>query len=112
MSFRDRIYTTRMARAMMSSSAIIATGGGAALGILVGGGPLGAVLLGIVGWLARVALALPRRVSAGLGRPEDLPEPWRAFVEDARGANASFGDAIRATKAGPLRDRLTEIGAN
>jgi hypothetical protein len=112
MSLRDRIYTTRMARAMMSPSAIIATGGGAALGVLVGGGPLGAVLLGAAGWLVRVGLALPRRASTGLGRPEDLPTPWREFVEDARGANASFGDAIRSTKAGPLRDRLTEIGAN
>ena len=112
MSFRDRLYTTRMARAMMSPSAIIATGAGASLGILIGAGPIGAVLLGAAGWLARVGLALPRRASTGLGRPEDLPEPWRGFVEDARDANTSFGDAIRATRSGPLRDRLTEIGAN
>ena len=111
MSLRDRLYTTRMARAMMSPSAIVATGAGASLGIVVGAGPIGAVLLGAAGWLTRVALALPRRASTGLGRPEDLPEPWRAFVEDARAANDSFGDAIRSTRAGPLRDRLSEIGA-
>ena len=112
MSLRDRIYTTRMARAMMSPSAILATGTGAALGILVGAGPLGAVHLGAAGWLARGGRALPRRASAGLGRPADLPEPWRAFVEDASAANTSFGDAIRSTRPGPLRDRLTEIGVN
>jgi hypothetical protein len=112
MSFRDRLYTTRMARAMVSPAAIVATGAGASLGIVVGAGPIGAVLLGAAGWLTRVALALPRRASTGLGRPEDLPEPWRAFVEDARAANSSFGDAIRSTQAGPLRDRLSEIGAN
>jgi hypothetical protein len=112
MSFRDRLYTTRIARAMMSPAAIVATGAGASLGIVVGAGPIGAILLGAAGWLTRVALALPRRASTGLGRPEDLPEPWRAFVEDARAANNSFGDAIRSTHAGPLRDRLSEIGAN
>ena len=112
MSFRDRLYTTRIARAMMSPAAIVATGAGASLGIVVGAGPIGAILLGAAGWLTRVALALPRRASTGLGRPEDLPEPWRAFVEDARAANNSFGDAIRSTQAGPLRDRLSDIGAN
>ena len=112
MSFRDRIYTTRVARAMMSPSAIVAIGAGAAIGILVGGGPIGAILLAAAGWLARVGLALPRRDNAKLGRSADLPEPWRAFVDDAREANASFADAIRSTKAGPLRERLTEIGTN
>lgn len=112
MSLRDRIYTTRVAKAMMSPSAIVATGAGAALGIVVGGGPIGAVLLGAVGWLGRVGLALPRRERATGGRPGDLPEPWRGFVEDARAADASFAEAVRSTKPGPLRDRLTEIGTN
>ena len=112
MSLRDRIYSTRVAKAMMSPSAIVATGAGAAVGVLVGGGPIGAVLLGAVAWLGRVALALPRRERSPLGRPADLPEPWRRFVEDARAANASFAEAIRMTRAGPLRDRLTEIGSN
>jgi hypothetical protein len=112
MNLRDRIYTTRVARAMMSPTAIVATGAGAAVGILVGGGPIGAVLLGALGWLGRVALALPRRDRPSLGRPADLPAPWRNFVDDARAAAESFGEAIRSTRAGPLRDRLTEIGAN
>ena len=34
------------------------------------------------------------------------------FVDDARNADGSFAEAIRSTKPGPLRDRLTEIGAN
>ena len=112
MSLRDRIYTTRVAKAMMSPSAIVATGAGAAAGILVGGGPLSAVLLGALGWLARVGLALPRRERVAIGRAADLPEPWRGFVDDARSANESFADAIRSTRPGPLRDRLTEIGTN
>ena len=112
MSLRDRIYTTRVAKAMMSPSAIVATGAGAAVGILVGGGPIGAVLLGALGWLGRVGLALPRRQSSPLGRAEDLPDPWRGFVENAREANASFGEAVRTTRPGPLRERLNEIGTN
>jgi len=112
MTFRDRLYTTRVAKAMMSPSAIVVTGAGAALGILVGAGPIGAILLGAAGWLGRVGLALPRRHKPDLGRAADLPEPWRAFVDDAHEANSSFADAIRSTRPGPLRDRLTEIGAN
>ena len=112
MSLRDRIYTTRVAQAMMSPAAIVATGAGAAVGILVGGGPIGAVLLGALGWLGRVGLALPRRESSPLGRPEDLPDPWRGFVDNAREANTSFGEAVRSTRPGPLRERLTEIGSN
>jgi hypothetical protein len=112
MTFRDRLYTTRVAKAMMSPSAIVVTGAGAALGILVGAGPIGAILLAAVGWLGRVGLALPRGDKPFAGRSADLPEPWRAFVDDAHEANTSFADAIRSTKPGPLRDRLTEIGAN
>jgi hypothetical protein len=112
MALRDRIYTTRVAQAMISPAAIVATGAGAAVGILVGGGPIGAVLLGAVGWLARVGLALPRRPESPLGRTADLPDPWRGFVEDAQSANESFAEAVKSTDAGPLRDRLTEIGAN
>jgi len=112
MTFRDRLYTTHVAKAMMSPSAIVATGTGAAVGILVGAGPIGAIILGAVAWLGRVGLALPRRDKPVVGRSADLPEPWRAFVDDARNADGSFAEAIRSTKPGPLRDRLTEIGAN
>jgi hypothetical protein len=60
MAFRDRFLTPRVARAITSPSAIVATGAGAAAGILVGLGPVGAVALGAAALGARVLAAVPR----------------------------------------------------
>jgi len=46
-SFRDRFFTPPVARAMTSPLGILLAGVGAAVGIVVGGGPLGAVILGV-----------------------------------------------------------------
>lgn len=111
MALKDRILTPRVARAMMSPSAIVSVGAGAAAGILVGGGPLGAVVLGALAWLVRVGAALPKRPERTDVRADDLSEPWRGHVRDAEDARSRFHDAVESTKRGPLRDRLVEIAA-
>lgn len=110
MALRDRLLTPKVARAMMSPAAIVATGAGAAIGVLTGGGIVAAVVLGAIGWLGRVALAVPRKRQPVGARAGDLPEPWRGFVADAQDARQRFRDAVRNTREGPLRDRLGEIG--
>ncbi|MCC6437032.1 MAG: hypothetical protein IT196_18530 [Acidimicrobiales bacterium] len=42
--------------------------------------------------------------------PFAVNEPWRRFVQDALRAQNRFGDAIAGAAAGPLRERLLEIG--
>ena len=127
MSFRDRLYTTRVAKAMMSPSAIVVTGAGAALGILVGAGPIGAVLLG--GRLARPrrpriarrakriwacadcpnhggrSSTMPRRSQHQLGRPRsvDATRPTPAIADPRSVRNAARVEVCH-TIANEVRD--------
>jgi len=110
-SFRDRFYTPKVARAIVSPSAIVATGAGAAAGILVGLGPIGAVVGGALFLAGRVAAAIPRKGPRVRIDPFSLGEPWKRLVRDALAAQVQFHDAIRSTRAGPLRERLEGIGA-
>lgn len=57
------------------------------------------------------AAAARRGVGSGPIDPFTLGEPWRFFVRDALQAQGRFNDAVRQARPGPLRDRLTEIGA-
>ena len=85
-----------------------------ALVLLTTGSVVGAVAAGIAAWVIRVFIstrvakrieALPRRID-----PFALREPWRFFVRDAISARNRFADALDGADAGPLRDRLVEIG--
>ncbi len=108
LSFRDRFYSPPVARSLTSSSGILATGVGAAAGILAFG-PIGA-LAGLVAYGIRVALAIP---PAGKGEridPFAVNEPWRQFVQHALSAKVRFAEAVRTMQPGPLRDHLGEIG--
>ena len=96
---------------MTSPSGIVAGGAGAAIGVLVGLGPVGAVIGAIVAWVARVGVAVPRRQRATSSRidPFSLGDRWNRLVRDAQQAQKSFDQALRGTPPGPLRDRLDEI---
>ena len=106
--FRDRFYTPRVARALTSPSAILATGATAAVGV-VALGPFG-VLAGLVGYAVRVALAIPRNERGERIDPFAVNEPWRRFVSEALQSQRRFDDALHGMAEGPLRDRLGEIG--
>jgi hypothetical protein len=98
----------------MAPTAILATGAGAALGILVGGGVAGAIVLAVVAWL--LATLIPvyrnhlRRRGPGAVDPFSLREPWRTAAREALQAQDRFRQAISGVAPGPLRDRLTTIG--
>ncbi len=110
LALRDRFFTPKVAHAIVSPSAIVATGAGAAAGILVGLGPIGAIIGGAAFLGLRIAAAIPRGPKATRIDPFTLDDPWRRMVQDAVQARAQFADAVRSTDAGPLRDRLAEIG--
>ena len=109
LSLRDRFFTPPVARAVTSPGAILAIGAGAGIGILTGGGIVAAVVLGAVGWGARVAAAIPRRARGTRIDPFTLSEPWRHFVTDALQARTRFHEAVGAARSGPMRDRLQGI---
>lgn len=110
-SFRDRFLTPRVARAITSPSAILATGGGAAVGVLAFGNPVGAVVLGASSFLVRVLFAVPRRAPRPTIDPRQLAQPWRGLVDEVLDARSRFDDAVRSVQPGPLADRLAELGS-
>jgi hypothetical protein len=109
LSLRDRFFTPPVARAVTSPLGILALGAGASLGILVGGGAIGAVVLGLLGWAGRVAAAIPRAPADARIDPFTLAEPWRHFVTDALQARTRFRESVASARPGPLQDRLREI---
>lgn len=109
-TLRDRILTRKVGEALVSPSAITLAGAGAAAAILVGLGPIGAVVGAVLAWAGRVAVAVPRAPRSGRMDPFTLDEPWRRMVQGALAAHTQFQDAVRRTPVGPLRERLGEIG--
>ena len=111
MGFRDRFYTPKVARAVTSPSAIVATGGGAAVGILLGLGPIGAVVLGALAFGARVLAAVPHESTSGIPpvAPRSLDQPWRGAVEQVQDARRRFDEAVSTLAEGPLRERLDGV---
>ena len=109
-SFRDRFLTPKVARTITSPSAILATGAGAAVGILAFGNPVGAVLLGVGAFAARVLAAVPRnpkRPGVDLRR---LQDPWRTLMSEILDADRRFDRAEAGIRPGPLRERVAELG--
>lgn len=109
MSFRDRFFTPGVARATTSPSAILATGAGAAAGMLVLG-PLGAVIGGAGAYAVRVLAAVPRAPRRPGQDVRGLVDPWRSLMQGVLDARRRFDRAIASVRPGPLRDRLLEVG--
>ena len=109
-SFRDRFLTPKVAHAITSPSAIVLAGAGASAAILVGLGPIGAVALGAGAFAARVLAAVPRAPKRPGINPKELQEPWRGLVQEILDASRRFDRALQGVKAGPLRDRLADLG--
>jgi hypothetical protein len=107
----DRYKSRVTAEALMSPSAIVLAGAGAAAAIL-GGLPLVAAAgVGAAAWAARVAFALPKRKRVTRVNPKDLAEPWRGFVQDAVAAQSRFDRTVERMRPGPLQDRLRAVGS-
>jgi hypothetical protein len=111
LSFRDRFFTPRVARALMSPLGILLAGVGTAVGVVVGFPVVAAVGLGAAAYAGRVALAIPRGQTTDRIDPMALSVPWRDFVQSAVAAKQRFDRAVNRTERGPLRDHLTTVSA-
>jgi hypothetical protein len=106
----EHLKNRKTAEAVTAPSALLLAGAGTAAGVLAGAALPVAVLVGAVAYGVRVAIGLPRKP-----RPEridlaGLSQPWRAYVKDAMEAQRRYARAVGTTEAGPLHDRLAEIG--
>lgn len=110
-SWRDRFYTRQTAEAILAPSSIIAAGAGAATGVLIGLGPIAAVL-GAAAYAGWVLLKMPRAKESVDGpiEPRRLRDPWRTHVREALQAEQRFAEAVAGTPPGPLHDRLDGMG--
>jgi HPt (histidine-containing phosphotransfer) domain-containing protein len=109
LSFRDRLFTPKVANAMMSPGGILLAGVGAAATILVGAPLALAAGVGAVAWGARVALAMP--TNAERPQPNQLSEPWRSYAQQAQDAKKRFDGVVASVSPGPLRQRLETLSA-
>jgi hypothetical protein len=107
----ENVRTPAVARAVVSPSAFLLAGAGAAAAIL-GGLPIAAAAgVGALAWAARVALAVPRRPKGERIDAFRVGEPWRKYVLDAQQAKNRFDRTTKRMRSGPLRERLQSIGA-
>jgi hypothetical protein len=105
-----------LVRAATSPLSGLAAVGGGALGFLVFGGFVGAVVLAVLAVLIRVGLArfAAGGNAAGAGRaaridPFAVKEPWRRPVQDALSARNRFTAALEDVRPGPLLERLEDL---
>jgi hypothetical protein len=107
----DRYKSRKTADALMSPSAIVLAGAGAAVGIVAGLPLLAVAGVGAAAWAARVAFALPKAKQVSRVKPGNVSEPWRGFVQDAVDAQSRFDRTVGRMRPGPLQDRLRTVGA-
>lgn len=110
MGFRDRFYTARTARAILSWRLAVGAAVGVALGV-AGLGVAVAIGAGVGVYVALVAGAMPGSPEPPRLDPFTVGEPWRQFVQGAQRAAIRVHDTVDATPPGPLRDRLVDIVA-
>ncbi|MFZ4585908.1 MAG: hypothetical protein ACOYNI_11860 [Acidimicrobiia bacterium] len=108
----EHLKQRKTADAVMSPGAILLGGVGASAAVLIGAPLLLAVPVGALVYGGIVALRLPKKPKGPRIEPRALPTPWSEFVSDALGAQRRYRKALGTVEAGPLRDRLAEIGVS
>jgi hypothetical protein len=108
MGFRDRFYTPKTAKAILSWRILLGIGVGVVVGVVgapifvaIGGGALAYV--GAVGW------SMPRGPKRASIDPFVLSEPWRQLMQNAQSAGRKLRATVDGTTAGPLKDTLQDI---
>jgi hypothetical protein len=108
MGFRDRFYTPKTAKAILSWRILLGIGVGALLG--VAGLPIVvAIGLGAAAYAISVGLAVPRRQRPVSIDPFALSEPWRQIMQQANGAGRKLRATVTAANDGPLKQALESI---
>lgn len=108
-SFKQRFLTPQVAKAIMSPLGIVLFGVGTAGAVLVGAPLAAAAGIGALVWGSRVLVAVPRNAQQFQVVAGQLGEPWRSYVQAARGSKGRFDDVVRTMTNGPLKDRLWEL---
>jgi hypothetical protein len=107
-ALRDRFFTPRTAKAILSWRILLGVGVAVGLAFTSIGIPL-AVVTGALVYAGSVAIAMPRGESLPRIDPFTLSEPWRQMVQGAQRAGRRLHETVSGTPTGPLRERLDGI---
>lgn len=113
MTLKDRLFRRSTADLMTGPGGILAAGGGAAVAIVTGLGPLAAVAAGAAAWAGRVGVGLARRPlvteQPKLQRPT-LREPWARYADEALASRDRFHETAEGAggAAGERMSAMTE----
>ena len=108
-SFRDRFFTPKVAKAIMSPLGIVLAGAGAAVGIVAGLPIAAAAGVGVLAWGARVLASVPGGPPTSKVDPSRLSEPWRTYALQAEEAKKRFDRVVATVPGGPLHERLQQL---
>ena len=93
MGFRDRFYTPKTAKAILSPRILAGLAVGVALALA--GLPLGAAIaVGTVVYVGSVAAAMPPPTKRASIDPFVLSEPWRQLIQSAQGSGLKLRQAV------------------
>lgn len=106
--FRDRFFTPKTAKAILSWRILLGLGVGVVLGI-VGLPVVAAVAAGAAVYAGSVFAAMPARVARPTIDPFTLSEPWRQLIQQAQGSGRRMRQTIAGVAPGPLRAQLDMI---
>lgn len=107
MGFRDRFFTPKTAKALLSWRILL----GAAVGVgagLLGINPIVAALIGVGVYAASVLIAMPQPARTRID-PFAISEPWRRFVQSAQRSRQALRQTLDAARDGPIKARLRDI---
>jgi len=105
---RDRFYTPKTARAILSWRILPALAIGIALALT--SGPVIGLAVGLTLYAGLVGLAMPKAPDRPRIDPFTVQEPWRQFVQGAQRAEAKLHDTIDGASDGPVKDRMRSVG--
>ena len=111
MALRDRVFTPRMAKVILSPWRIVVGVVAAVVLAVLGVNVLLAILAGLVVYVVLVAVSVPRGKPEVRIDPFAVGEPWRHHVQGALKARRRFQEAVASAPRGAQRARLDEIGA-
>ncbi len=108
MPLRDRFFTPRTAKAILSWRILLGIGVAVALAFTPIGVPA-AIGIGVLAYVVSVAAAMPRGPKQLRIDPFTVSEPWRQMVQGAQRAGRRLHETVSGTATGPLRERLDGI---
>ena len=108
MGFRDRFYTAKTARAILSWRILL--GVVVPVVLVVAGMQIGAAIgIGAVVYAGSVGLAMPKPAGRPVIDPFVLSEPWRKLIQNAQASGRKLRETVGRTPSGPLKETLQDI---